>query len=78
MPTHQGRWALGKLMIQWNDGLLFSAFRLWVFPKDVDRVREHITIPMYAVAVNGGRLAGYFRGATGKRQRDPLSPFCFC
>ena len=50
------------------------------FPKRyVNRVRERITIPMYSVAVNGGgRLAGYFRGAKGKRQRDPLSPFCFC
>ena len=44
----------------------------------VNRVRECITIPMYFVAVNGGgRLAGYFSGAKGMRQRDPLSSIFF-
>ena len=33
-------------------------------------VRECITTPMYSVA-------GYFRGAKGTRQRDPLSPHSF-
>ena len=39
-------------------------------------IRSCITNPMFSISINGG-LVGYFKGARGVRQRDPLSPYLF-
>lgn len=39
-------------------------------------VKACITTPMYSVMINGG-LEGYFPGARGLQQGDPISPYLF-
>ncbi|XP_048611796.1 uncharacterized protein LOC125586052 [Brassica napus] len=68
---------LKKAFDSLNWSFILLVLRVLGFPESfVSLISECITTTRFSVAVNG-ELGGYFKGARGLRQGDPLSPYLF-
>ncbi|XP_022762128.1 uncharacterized protein LOC111308033 [Durio zibethinus] len=68
---------LKKAFDSLNWDLLIIVLEAMRFPwRFINWVKSCITMPLFSLSINGG-LVGYFKGARGVRQEDPMLPSLF-
>ena len=61
--------------VRWD--FLLQTLKVMQFPSDfVDCIRAYITTPSFSLSINGV-TSGFFKGKSGLRQGDPISPLLF-